>query len=418
MWSVRPATSLAILAVGLTLACGSEPTEPDTTVASIEAAPGVTTLVSLGESVQLTATARTASGAAVAAAFTWSSSDPSIVSVNASGIGISVSNGTASVTATTSGVTSNQVSVTVSQEMNAVQVTPAGPVTLTALGATEVLTASALDAGGGEIAGVTFTWASTDASIATVADGTVTAVAVGSTSITAEASAMTTTPVAVTVDQQVATVEVTPANDTLLVLGDVSIYGATATDALDNVMDQQVWAWSSSSEGVATVDEEGNTTAAGAGSTAITATTSGVSGSGQLVVDPLPVARLDMPDSVAVGGQVSVDMQLLTAGYGNVAGAFAFTLTFDPSALQYSSATSNYFATGIFDNTSGIIKMATSEPTGIAENDTVVTIVFDVVGGAGGPSELGVSMDALISAMTFTDFTADGVGQARSLIIQ
>ena len=62
--------------------------------------------------------------------------------------------------------------------------------------------------------------------------------------------------------------------------------------------------------------------------------------------------------------------------------------------------------------------MVASEPTGIAENDTVVTIVFDVVGGGGSTTDLEVSIDGLIEALTFTDFTADGLGQTRSLIIQ
>ncbi len=39
-----------------------------------------------------------------------------------------------------------------------------------------------------------------------------------------------------------------------------------------------------------------------------------------VVVNPVPVARLDMPDFAEVGGQVSVGVQLLTAGYGGTLG--------------------------------------------------------------------------------------------------
>ena len=329
----RLTAGLAILAVGLALACGSDqPTEPDTTVASVEVAPSAGTLVSFGESMQLSATARNASGTAVVAAFTWTSSDPSIASVNASGSVIAVSDGAASIAATAAGVVSNPVTVTVAQEL--------------------------------------------------------------------------------------AAVEVTPADETLIALGDASVFAATATDALGNAMDGYVWEWSSSNEAVATVDAEGNATAQGAGSTSITATTAGVSGSAQLVVDPVPVARLDMPDSVGVGGQVSVDVQLLTAGYGTVTGAFAFTVSFDPSVLQFSEDTGDYYVAWVIDNIGANISIVASVPTGTADNVTVITIVFDVVGGAGGPTDLGVSIDRLIAASTFTDFTADGVGQTRSLIIQ
>ena len=143
----------------------------------------------------------------------------------------------------------------------------------------------------------------------------------------------------VTVAQALGVIEVTPADETLIALGDAAVFAATGTDALGNAMEGFVWEWSSSDETVATVDVDGNATAQGVGATSITATNAGVSGSGQLLVLPVPVARLDMPASADVGGQVSVDVQLLTAGYGSLTGAFAFTLSFDPSVLQYSADT-------------------------------------------------------------------------------
>ena len=214
-----------------------------------------------------------------------------------------------------------------------------------------------------------------------------------------------------------AAVEVTPADETLIALGDASVFAATGTNALGNPLGEYVWAWSSSDVAVATVDAEGKATALGVGSTSITATTAGISGSGQLLVAPVPVARLDAPASVGVGGQVSVDVQLLSTGYGSVTGAFAFTVSFDPSVLQYSEATSAYYVTAVFDNTGGDVSIVASVPTGLADDVTVATIVFDVVGGAG-PTDLDVSIDRLIAPSTFIDFTADGVGQPKPLNIQ
>ena len=104
--ATRLATGPAILAAGLALACGSEePTAsaPDNTVASVEIAPGAVTLVSFGESEQLSATARNAGGTAVSAAFTWASSDLSIATVNTSGSVIAVADGVTSITATAAG---------------------------------------------------------------------------------------------------------------------------------------------------------------------------------------------------------------------------------------------------------------------------------------------------------------------------
>ena len=93
--ATRLATGPAILAAGLALACGSEEsTAPvDTTVASVEVAPGAVTLVSFGASTQLSATARNAGGTAVAATFNWASSNPLIATVNTSGNVIAVSDG-------------------------------------------------------------------------------------------------------------------------------------------------------------------------------------------------------------------------------------------------------------------------------------------------------------------------------------
>ena len=150
----------------------------------------------------------------------------------------------------------------------------------------------------------------------------------------------------------------------------------------------------------------------------ITATTAGISGSGQLVVDPVPVARLEMPESVGVGDQVSVDVRLLSTGYGSVTGAFAFTLNLDPSVLQYSTGSTDYYVALVVDNTGSTMTMVTSVPTGLPDNTVVVTLVFDVVAGAGGPTDLVVSIDRLIEALTFNDLTGDGVGETRSLLIQ
>ena len=302
-------------------------------MASVAVAPGAVTLVSLGGSMPLSATARNAGGVTVAATFTWISSNPSIVEVNATGSATALSNGVASITATAAGIGSNAVTVTVAQEL--------------------------------------------------------------------------------------AAIEVTPADDTLVALGDASLFAAAGTDALGNTIDgEYVWEWSSLDEAVATVDSDGNATALGVGSTSITATTAGISGSGQLLVAPVPVARLDMPASVGVGSQVSVDVQLLSTGYGSVTGAFAFTVSFDPSVLQYNGATSTYYVAAVSDNTGGDVRIVASVPTGLADDVTVATIVFDVVGGAGGTTDLDVSIDGLIAPSTFNDFTADGVGQTRSLIIQ
>jgi hypothetical protein len=235
----RPATVLVIIATGLLFACSEKTsTEPETTVLSVGVTPSAVTLVSFGESIQLSATAQTAAGSTFPTTFAWASSDPGVAEVSATGIVTAVSDGTASIIATIDGVESNGVAVSVAQEM--------------------------------------------------------------------------------------AVVAVTPSSVTVPSLGDASVFTGTTTDALGNAMDGFVLTWSST-EAIATVDVDGNATAVASGTSQITATTAGVSGSGQLIVDPVPVVELEMPASAGVGVPVSVDLKLRITGFGSALGASALT---------------------------------------------------------------------------------------------
>jgi hypothetical protein len=83
---------------------------------------------------------------------------------------------------------------------------------------------------------------------------------------------------------RVASVEVTPAVDTLESFGSTQQFSATALDAGGVRVSGQSFTWVSSGTGVARVDSAGLATAAGNGSAAIVATTSGVSGTAALTV--------------------------------------------------------------------------------------------------------------------------------------
>ena len=91
--------ALTLLGILTLLACGKEtPTgqqqPPAPTVASVVVTPSTTTLVSLGETVQLNASAQDASGNSISGkTFTWSSSDESVATVNASGLVTAIANG-------------------------------------------------------------------------------------------------------------------------------------------------------------------------------------------------------------------------------------------------------------------------------------------------------------------------------------
>ena len=110
------------------LACGSDtPTGNGTpAVASVVVTPGSAPLVSLGETVQLTASAQDASGNTLSGkTFTWSSSDANITTVSASGLVTAIANGVATITATTDNV-SGTANLTVAPAPATVQSTSFG----------------------------------------------------------------------------------------------------------------------------------------------------------------------------------------------------------------------------------------------------------------------------------------------------
>ena len=152
-------------------------------------------------------------------------------------------------------------------------------VTLAAIGETVQLTATVRDTGGGLMSGVTITWTSSDATVATV-DGTgqVTAVKNGSTGISAVAEGSGVSgAAALTVAQQAVGIHMSAAPDTFRALGDTARISAAILDRNGHPVGGAVLSWSSSDESVATVDAAGLVATAGNGR-AIIAAASGAFG--------------------------------------------------------------------------------------------------------------------------------------------
>ncbi len=97
---VRLAALLLLLPALIT--CDGGSTEP-VPVATVEVAPRIGT-VEIGQSLQLTATPKNASGSALYRTVTWESSDVAVVTVDENGLVTGVSRGTATITATSEGV--------------------------------------------------------------------------------------------------------------------------------------------------------------------------------------------------------------------------------------------------------------------------------------------------------------------------
>lgn len=182
---------------------------------------------------------------------------------------------------------------------------PAGPIA--SLGETLTLTAVAADGRGRPVAGVPVSWSSSDASVATVTAGVVTAVANGTAVITATAGAAS-GAVPVTVQQRVATVAVSATRDTIYALGDTVRVSATARDARGAAMGATTATWTTLQPAVATVDGNGLVTAVSSGTATIRATAGSLTADRTIVVQQR-AARLQVvrqPDGARAGDPLGI----------------------------------------------------------------------------------------------------------------
>ena len=221
-----------------------------------------------------------------------------------------------------------------------VTVTPAGT-TLSALGATVQLSAEVRDQNRRVMAAAVVAWSSGNASVATVdATGLATAAANGTATITATAGSASGTA-EVTVAQEVRTVAVTPAADTLAA-GDTLRLAAEALDANGHPVEDAVFSWASSDSSVARVDAAGLVTGVGAGAVVIEAASAGVSGGAELVVTPRGPAAAFTTARAAAGEGESVLLAIALDSPPDFPLALTYTIGPDGDAGSADADTADY----------------------------------------------------------------------------
>ena len=203
------AVRLAAVLAGLALSsCGDgdapigpPPTETARPTA-VAVSPAMAEFAALGASVQLTAEVRDQNGDVMAGPeVSWSSTAASIAMVDVAGLVTAAANGTATITATSGGV-SGTAAVTVAQAPDSVVVSPTEAI-IAAPGDTVQLAAETFDANGHAVADASFSWESSAATVATVdAAGLVTALAGGAATITATAAEASGTTEVMVIDME------------------------------------------------------------------------------------------------------------------------------------------------------------------------------------------------------------------------
>src|SRR5947207_1990748 len=150
-------------------------------VASVAISPATTSLT-VGQTVQLTATPKDSAGGTLTGSMvTWTSGNPSVATISGSGLVAGVTAGSATITATSEGKSSTAALTVTSVRVASVASVAVAPATASlTVGQTVQLTATAKDSAGGPLTGRTVMWSSSNTSVATVSgSGLVTSDAAG-----------------------------------------------------------------------------------------------------------------------------------------------------------------------------------------------------------------------------------------------
>ena len=242
---------------------------------------------------------------------TWTSSDETVGTIDANGTFTALAEGTANVTATAENVTATAAIIVNDEEPALASIAVAPSAITLGSGDTATFTATAFDQFGTTMTGVEIAWTSSDEAVGTIgAGGVFSAVADGTTTVTATAGNITGTA-AVTVTTASSGVAVSPSAITLD-RGDSQQFTATVYDPEGNVTPGAEVTWESSDEAVGTIDADGLFTAVAEGTATITATAENETGTATVTVD-LPPAPTRIEVEPATATILPGDTQAFTA---------------------------------------------------------------------------------------------------------
>jgi len=278
------------MAVALTSwSCGSTAPDASGGVAAVVVSPATSTIV-LNAQLPLQVEVRDGSGAIVPdAPVVWTVQDSKILSVSAAGVVTALALGSTQVAANALGK-SGIATITVTKVPVANVMLLPNRVDAT-VGGTYQLSASAFDANGTALTDRAISWATSNPGVATVnGSGLVTAVAVGTATITAGSEGKSSTATVAVAAEPVVRVDVTPPSATVQA-GQTQQLVATPKDSRGNVVTGRTIVWSTDNAAVATVSG-GLVSTSKTGTATITASVGTVKGTSKITVDPGPVATV------------------------------------------------------------------------------------------------------------------------------
>ena len=363
----------------------TEPPPPPPIVDRVTVSPSSPS-IEKGETQQFTASAYDSDNGIISGkTFNWSSSNTLVATISASGLARGVSAGSTTITASVDGK-SGTATLTVTEPpppppiVDRVTVSPSSP--SIEKGETQQFTASAYDSDNGIISGKTFNWSSSNTLVATIsASGLARGVSAGSTTITASVDGKSGTATLTVTEPPppppvVDRVTVSPSSPSIE-KGETQQFTASAYDSDNEIISGKTFNWSSSNTLVATVSASGLARGVSAGSTTITASVDGKSGTATLTVtEPPPpppvVDRVTVsPSSPSIekgetqqftASAYDSDNEIISGKTFNWSSSNALVATISASGLARGVSAGSTTITASVDGKSGTTTLTVTEP--------------------------------------------------------
>ncbi len=297
---------LIVGAVFIAASCKREVTA-SSSVATVFVTPTNISLL-VGDTITVTATESDINGIdVVGASASFTSSDTTIAIVNSIGLVTARKVGSVNIIATSGSATgTSKITVVAALPPSISSITVAPSPAFVVVHGTQQLTATVRDASGNVIPGLTITWQSNNAAVATVSStGLVTGVTNGSAVISANIGGFLGTS-NVTVQTAIvlgpSSVAVSPTSATVGI-GRTQQFTATATDSTGNTFPNATATWTSSNPAVISISSTGLATGVSAGVATITGTAFGGSGTASVTVQVLHLIAVSAGDLHSCGLQ-------------------------------------------------------------------------------------------------------------------
>jgi hypothetical protein len=362
--------SFAALLMMVSIGCGGGSSSGSTATLTAIAVTPATASIAVGGTQQLTATGTYSNGttANVTSTVSWTISSASVATITAGGLVTGAAAGSATVTASLTGV-NGTAALTVNaatKTLSSIAVTP-GTASIAA-GATQQFVATATYSDGSTaVVTSTVTWTSSTPATATInAAGLATSVAQGSTTVTASLSGVSGKAVLTVTPKTLTSIAITPATPSIGIGASQQFVATAIYSDASTVVVTSTATWTSSTPATATINAAGLATSVALGSTTITASFGGMSGTTVLTVTAKTVSSLAITPTSASFAVGATQQFTATATYS------------DKSTANVTSTA----AWSISNTAIATIDSTTGLATAVASGSTSVTAELNSVSGS------------------------------------